>query len=319
MLKKFKYQLLFLILILLILGISLKSSYFLLILNVIGLNTLIVIGINLLVGYAGQISLGHAAFYGIGAYSSAILTTMYNVNPWLALVLAALITALVAFLIGKPSLKLKGHYLVMATLGFNIIITVILVQWEDFTGGPSGIPGIPYLNIGSFSFDSDKKLFFLIWLFVIFALILAYNLVNSRVGRALKALHGSEIAAESLGIDVASYKVKIFVLSAILASIAGSLYAHYVTFISPKSFDIMFSIKIVIMSIFGGISTIFGALIGSATLTILGELLTVVEDYSTIVLGLILVLTLMFLPEGIVGYFKQLKIKKQLQNLGFRD
>ncbi len=307
MLKKFKYQILLLSILLLILGFFLKSSYSLLILNVIGLNTLIVIGINLLVGYAGQISLGHAAFYGIGAYSSAILTTMYNVNPWLAILIAAIITAIVAFLIGKPSLKLKGHYLVMATLGFNIIISVILVQWEDFTGGPSGIPGIPYLEIGGFSFDSDKKIFFLIWFFVIIALILAYNLVNSRVGRALKSLHSSEIAAESLGIDVPMYKVKIFVLSAVLASIAGSLYAHYVTFISPKSFDIIFSIKIVIMSIFGGMSTIFGALIGSASLTLLGELLTVVEDYSTIVLGLILVLTLMFLPEGIVGFFKKLK------------
>ncbi len=308
MLTKFKnnffLQILFLVLILIILGSFINSSYLILILNIIGLNTLIVIGINLLVGYAGQISLGHAAFYGIGAYSSAILTTTYNYNPWLAIIIAAVITALIAFLIGKPSLKLKGHYLVMATLGFNIIVSITLVQWEEFTGGPSGIPGIPYLEIGSFSFDSDKKIFFLIWFFAVMSLIIAYNLVNSRVGRALKALHSSEVAASSLGVNVSQYKVKIFVLSAVMASVAGSLYAHYVTFISPKSFDIIFSIKIVIMSIFGGISTIWGALIGSATLTILGELLTYVEDYSTIALGLILVITLMFIPEGVVGYLK---------------
>ena len=303
--KSFYLKIAIFAILIIIVGSFLNSSYFFLVLNVIGLNTLIVIGINLLIGFAGQISLGHAAFYGIGAYSSAILTTMYNVNPWFAMVLAAIITGIVAYLIGKPSLKLKGHYLVMATLGFNIIITVILVQWEEVTGGPSGVPGIPYLQIGSFSFDSDKKIFFLIWLFVIISLILAFNLVNSRVGRALRAVHGSEIAASSLGINLSEFKVKVFVLSAIFASIAGSLYAHYVTFISPKTFDIMFSIKLIIMSIFGGISTIWGALIGSATLTILGEILTYVKDYSAIALGIILVVTLMFFPEGAVGYFKR--------------
>ncbi len=290
---------------LVILGLVLKSSYFLLVLNIIGINTLIVIGINLLIGYAGQISLGHAAFYGIGAYSSAILTTAYGYNPWLAMLLAAFVTGIVAFLIGKPSLKLKGHYLVMATLGFNIIVSIMLVQWEEFTGGPSGIPGIPYLEIGNFSFDSDRKIFFLIWGFVISALILARNLVHSRVGRALRAIHTSETAASSLGVDASGYKVKVFVLSAVFASIAGSIYAHYVTFISPKTFDIIFSIKIIIMSIFGGISTIWGALIGSVTLTVLGELLTYAQDYSPIVFGLILVLTLMFIPEGVVTWCRK--------------
>jgi len=273
--------------------------------NIIGLNAIIVIGINLLVGYAGQISLGHAAFYGIGAYSSTILTTTYSFNPWLALILAAIITAVSAFIIGKPSLKLKGHYLVMATLGFNMIVSIILVQWEEFTGGPSGIPGIPYLKIGDFVFNSDKKFFILILIFLILSLITAHNLVNSRVGRGIRSLHSSEIAAASLGIDVSEYKIKIFVLSAVLASISGSLYAHYFTFISPKSFDIIFSIKIIIMSIFGGISTIWGALIGSAVLTILGEVLTIIEDFSTITLGLILIFTLMFIPEGVVGYIKK--------------
>ncbi len=303
--KQFSYTIIALLITLLLLGIFLKSSYLILVLNIVGINTLIVIGINLLIGYAGQISLGHAAFYGIGAYSSAILTATYNVNPWLAMIIAAVITGIVAFLIGRPSLKLKGHYLVMATLGFNIIVSIILVQWEDFTGGPSGIPGIPYLEVGNFAFDSDKKFFFLIWAFVIIALILANNLVNSRVGRALRAIHSSEIAASSLGVNAAEYKVKIFVLSAVFASFAGSLYAHYFTFISPNTFDIMFSIKLIIMSIFGGISTIWGALVGSLTLTVLGEVLTYVKDYSTIALGLILVVTLMFIPEGVIAWSRK--------------
>ena len=287
------------------LSILIKSSYFLLILNLIALNTIIVIGLNLLIGYAGQISLGHAAFFGIGAYSSAILTTFYNVNPWLAMLLAIIITGIIAYLIGIPTLKLKGHYLVMATLGLNIIFTIVIIQWEDFTGGPDGIAGVPYLQIGNFAFDSDKKILILTWFFALISLIVAYNLVHSRVGRALRAIHNSEIAASCLGIDVSKYKVKIFVLSAILASIAGSLYAHYITFISPETFGLMYSIKLIIMSIFGGMSTIWGALIGSGVLTIISELLNLVKDYSIIVLGLILVIMLMFLPEGIVGYFNE--------------
>ena len=309
--KKFYITLLIIAVVVLLLSTLIKSSYFLLILNLIALNTIIVIGLNLLIGFAGQISLGHAAFYGIGAYSSAILTTFYNVNPWIAMLLAVFITGIIAYIIGIPTLKLKGHYLVMATLGLNIIFSIIIVQWEVFTGGPDGIAEIPYLQIGSFSFDSDKKILYLCWFFALLSLIVAYNLVHSRVGRALMALHNSEIAASCLGINVSKYKVKVFVLSAMLASIAGSLYAHYVTFISPETFGIMFSIKLIIMSIFGGMSTIWGALVGSGCLTIISELLNFVKDYSTIVLGLILVLVLMFIPQGVVGYITQLKINNE--------
>ena len=303
--KVFYFTILGVSLLILFLSIFVKSSYFLLILNLIALNTIIVSGLNLLIGFAGQISLGHAAFFGIGAYSSAILTTMYNVNPWLAILLAIFITGIIAYIIGIPTLKLKGHYLVMATLGLNMIFSIILVQWEDFTGGPDGISGIPYLQIGSFTFDSDKKILYLIWFLALVSLIISFNIVNSRVGRALKALHSSEVAANCLGINVSSYKVKIFVLSAIFASVAGSLYAHYVIFISPETFNIMYSIKLIIMSIFGGISTIWGALVGSAILTLISELLNVVKDYSTVVMGALLVFILMFIPQGIIGYLKE--------------
>jgi len=227
------------------------------------------------------------------------------------MLLAIIITGIIAYIIGIPTLKLKGHYLVMATLGLNIIFTIIIIQWEDFTGGPDGIAGIPYLQIGSFAFDSDKKILYLTWFFALISLIVSYNLVHSRVGRALRAIHNSEIAASCLGINVSRYKVKIFVLSAIFASISGSLYAHYITFISPETFGIMYSIKLIIMSIFGGMSTIWGALIGSSALTIISELLNFVKDYSTVVLGLILVIVLMFIPEGIVGYLNSVKMKNE--------
>lgn len=307
--KTFYLTLLGVAFLILFLSFFIKSSYFLLILNLIALNTIIVTGLNLLIGFAGQISLGHAAFFGIGAYSSAILTTVYNVNPWLAILLAIFITGIIAYIIGIPTLKLKGHYLVMATLGLNMIFSIILIQWENFTGGPDGISGIPYLQIGSFSFDTDKKILYLVWFLALLSLIISYNIVNSRVGRALKALHSSEIAANCLGINVSKYKVKIFVLSAIFASVAGSMYAHYVTFISPETFNIMYSIKLIIMSIFGGISTIWGALVGSAILTLISELLNVVKDYSTIIMGALLVFILMFVPQGIIGY-----LREKLQN-----
>jgi branched-chain amino acid transport system permease protein len=277
-----------------------ESTYFLLILNMVGLNTIVVLGLNLLIGYAGQISLGHGAFYGLGAYFSGGLTATYGVSPWISMVLAMVCTGLVAWVIGIPTLKLKGHYLVMATLGFNIIVSILLVEWDSITGGPNGLPGIPYLAIGDFVFDSDRRLYYLIWAFTFGAIILSMNLVYSRVGRALRAIHGSETAANTFGIDVRKYKVKIFILSAVFASVAGSLYAHYITFISPKSFDFLYSIQVVVMVIVGGMGSIWGSIFGSIALTLLSEALAVVGKYNIIAFGLVLVLVLLFVPEGLV-------------------
>jgi branched-chain amino acid transport system permease protein len=277
-----------------------SNPYYLNVVNIIGLNTIIVVGLNLLVGYAGQISLGHAAFFGLGAYVSGILSVTYDVSPWLALLIALMSTGLLATLIGIPTLKLHGHYLVMATLGFNLIVNIIMIQWDQVTGGPSGFPGIPNLAIGSWLFDTDQKMFYLIWLFVFVAIVLALNLVDSRVGRGLRALHGSEIAAGSLGVKTDTYKVKVFVLSALYASLAGSLYAHYLTFVSPKTFDIFFSVELVTMVIVGGMGSIWGALFGTILLTSLPTLLHVFDEYKDVCYGLILVCILIFVPQGLI-------------------
>ena len=215
----------------------LENKYHFIVLNVIGLNTIVVVGLNLLIGFTGQISLGHAAFYGLGSYFSGILTVNYGFPLWPAMLVGMLATGIVAYLIGYPSLKLRGHYLVMATLGFGIIINILMGELEQFTGGHDGLMGIPPLAIGGLIFDNDMNNFYLIWSFVLFSMLAARNLLNSRVGRALRAIHGSEIAANSLGVNTADYKVKIFVLSAMFASVSGSLYAHYITFISPSSYD----------------------------------------------------------------------------------
>ncbi|MBF0525981.1 MAG: branched-chain amino acid ABC transporter ATP-binding protein/permease, partial [Deltaproteobacteria bacterium] len=284
---------------------SVSNPYYLNVANIIGLNSIVVAGLNLLIGYAGQISLGHAAFYGLGAYFSGILTVTYQVNPIPAMLLAMLATGLIALLIGIPTLKLHGHYLVMATVGFNLIVNIIILQWDSVTGGPSGFPGIPNLKIGALVFDTDQKMYYLIWGLSFLIIILSLNLVRSRVGRGLRALHGSEPAASSLGVQTARYKVKVFVISTMFASLAGSLYAYYLTFISPKTFDIFFSIELVTMVIAGGIGNVWGALLGTVFFTTLPSVLDVFDEYKDIFYGLILVAILIFLPQGVLVGIKE--------------
>jgi branched-chain amino acid transport system permease protein len=296
----------------------LSNPYYLNVANIIGINTIIVVGLTLLIGYAGQVSLGHAAFYGIGAYTSAILTVTYGFNPWLALVLAALVTGSIAFIIGTPTLKLHGHYLVMATLGFNLIANIIIVQCDSVTGGPSGFPGVPPLAIGSWVFDSDIKMYCLIWSMAFIGIVLGLNLSMSRVGRGLRALHSGESAANCMGVPASKYKVKMFVLSAVFASVAGSLYAHYLSFVSPKTFDIFFSVELVTMVIVGGMGSIWGGLFGSAFLTSLPHLLSSLDEYKDIFYGFILVVILIFTPEGFIPGILQ-KLDFYLKEKGQRN
>jgi len=292
-----------------------KNKYYFIVMNIVGLNTIVVAGLNLLIGFAGQISLGHAAFYGMGAYLSAVLTTTYHFPPWPTVAIAMLATGGVAYFVGYPSLKLRGHYLVMATLGFSIIINILMVELDKITGGPSGFPGISPLSIGKLFFDNDYKNFYLIWTFAFFSILVSLNLVSSRVGRALKAIHGSEVAANTFGIDTDKYKTKVFVLSAIFASLAGSLYAHYMTFISPRSFDFYYSIQVVTMVIVGGMGSVWGAFIGAWLLTVLAEILHVAEKYNIIVYGTILTLVLVFFPEGFLAGLRTLYQRRKMKAL----
>jgi branched-chain amino acid transport system permease protein len=283
------------------LPLVIRNPYYLNVINLIGLNTIIVVGLNLLIGYAGQISLGHAAFFGLGAYISGVLTGSYGFPPWPTMLLATGVTGLVAFMIGIPTLRLSGNYLVMATLGFNIIVNVVINQWDAMTGGPSGFSGIPPLSIGDFVLATDERCYYLVWLVAFSSIVMALNLVDSRVGRALRALHGSDVAAGSLGVHTERYKVKIFVFSAVLASLAGSLYAHYLSFVSPKTFNIFFSVELVTMVMIGGMGSIWGSLFGAAFLTPLPHMLHFFEEYKDMFYGLILVFLLVFLPEGLVA------------------
>ena len=303
--KKWKQLILFSAAVLLIPRI-LPSDYYFLILNIIALNAIVVLGLNLLIGFAGQISLGHAAFYGLGAYISAILSATYGVPLLVSIPLAVVCTGLIAFLVGIPTLKLEGHYLVMATLGFNIIISIILIQWDTVTGGPSGLAGIPHIKVFSVVINSDKKFYYLVWACLGAFFLLSLNLVDSRVGRALRAVGEDPISASALGIPVERYKVLIFVVSAVYAAAAGSLYAHYVTFISPKTFDFFYSIEVVTMVVIGGIGSLWSGLAGAVILTILPEVLDIVKEYNVLVYGAVLMVVLVFFPEGLLPGLKGL-------------
>jgi len=282
--------------------------------NLIAINAIVVLGLNLFIGYTGQISLGHAAFFALGAYGSAIATATYEISPWLAMVLVALLVALISLLIAIPILRLSGHYLAMATLGLNFVVYTILLQWDEVTGGPSGFSGIPYLSFGSFQFDDEVRLHYLLWGFVLISLLLCLNLVRSGVGRGLSALAGDEVAAEALGVNTRNAKIKVFVLSAVLASIAGSLFAHCYSFVSPDSFGIFTSADMVIMVVIGGMGSIWGSLFGAALITMLPEWMDMFETYKDFVHGGILVLVLMFLPQGLItGLIDIIKIKLALR------
>ncbi len=267
-----------------------------------GIYCLITVGLSLLMGYAGQISLGHAAFYGIGAYVSGILTTKFGLNPWICMLCGAAAAAVVAVAVGAPSLKLRGHYLAMATLAFGIIVNIVFREEVALTGGPDGMVSIPRLSLAGIVFSSTEHYYYFVWALVLAAFLFTSRLIQSPAGRALRAIHASEPAAGAMGINIAHYKILVFVYSAVLASLAGSLYAHYMNFINPSSFDLFFSIKLIIMIALGGMHSIWGALVGTVIIAFLSlEWLHYFEDFEIMVYGMVLLLVTIFLPDGVVG------------------
>jgi len=279
----------------------LKGSYLLTVMVFVGINTMLAVALNLLLGYAGQISLGHAAFFGMGAYISGIITSRFSVDPFLIMLLAALMAGALAFVIGFPILKLKGHYLAMATLGFGIIMYIIFNETVAYTGGPSGLPGIPNLRIGPLIFDNDFSNYYLVWFFTLAVMLLSINLVQSRIGRALRAIHDSEVAARVMGVNARILKVQIFSLSAVISAFAGSLYAHVMTFVAPASFGFNFSVELLTMIVVGGLGSIYGSFLGAAILTVMPEFLRVFQDMDIVVYGLMLILMTMYMPGGLIS------------------
>lgn len=271
-----------------------------------------VVGLNLLVGFAGQISLGHAGFFGLGAYFSGVMTGSYGWSSIPALLLGGVLVGIIAWIIGRPILRLKGHYLSMATLAVGFIIAIAINNERELTGGPDGMP-VPPLDLfgwelspfGLYSFFGLEVDGFVAWylfasLILLLAVWLAQNLIDSPIGRALRSVHGSEVAARVVGVDTAKYKSLVFVISAVYASIMGSLYAHFQGFITPAVASFQFSIVLITMVVLGGMGSTMGVILGAVVLTLLPQVLADFQELEMVMFGLILMLTMIFMPKGLL-------------------
>lgn len=288
------------------LPVFVNNKYYLNVLVFAGIYAIVTIGLSMLMGFAGQISLGHAGFIAIGGYTSAILTKFHNWHPLLAMLAGVLLTVIAALIVGLPSLRLRGHYLAMATLGFGEIIYISSGAAIGLTRGPSGFSGVPNITFVGFVFKSELSKYYLTWGIALAILIISMNIIHSRVGRALKSIHGDEIAANAMGVNVSFYKIQVFVYSAVLASIAGSLYVHHMHFVSPTGFNLNKSILLLIMIMSGGIGSLWGAVLGAVIFTLLPQFLGVFDDYDILMYGIILLGMMMFLPHGITGLTTQI-------------
>ena len=286
------------------------DRYHLSILILAGLHAIMSTGFNLLVGYTGQLSFGHNAFVGLGAYSSAVLTTRLGWSPLLALLAGLSLSWVVALLVGVPTLRLRGHYLAMATAGIGVIGYVLFSELETITRGFIGIGNIPALSVGPWSVHSDRGYYYIICLLTFAGLWVCQRLVSSRVGRALAAVRDDEHAARASGIDPARYKLRVFVLSALYASLAGSLYAHWVAYISPEPFGLDLAILLIVILFVGGIGTLWGPPVGALVVTVLAEVLRVSKGFNQLIFGVLLVVILVFAPRGLVGLGRAFRMRR---------
>jgi branched-chain amino acid transport system permease protein len=277
------------------------SPYVMRILILSGIYIILALSLNILTGFTGQVSLGHAAFYGIGAYTSALLSIRFDL-PFIATAAAGgVVAALFGFLLGLPTLRLNGTYLSIVTLGFCEIIRLIGLNWMSLTRGPMGLTGIPQPRIFGWVVNKDIEYFYLILLLVGITALTINNVIKSRTGRALISIREDELAAEAMGINVLKYKVIAFTTAAFFAGLAGSFYAHYASFIDPQSFTFDESIQILSMVILGGMGSNLGSAIGAITLVSIPEMLRSLQEYRMLIYGAVLVVMMLVRPQGLIG------------------
>jgi len=275
------------------------SAYYYRIAALVFVYALAALGLNLLMGFAGQVSLGHAGFMGIGAYAVAIGPAQFGVPSWLAVFVGAALSGVVAFVVGRPILRLKGHYLAVATLGFGLLVAIVFTNETRWTGGPDGMTVARLMLFGR-TLSSAQSWYWIAAIAFVAAATLALNLVDSPTGRALRAIHDSEIAARVLGVDVAQKKLAIFVISALYASVAGSFLALLNGHVTPEVCGFLRSIELVAMVVLGGTGSVLGSLVGSAVLVVVPQALTAVHEYETMVLGLVIMGFMILLRHGAV-------------------
>jgi branched-chain amino acid transport system permease protein len=285
------------------------STFYLRIATLTFIFALAVLGLNLLMGFAGQVSLGHAGFFGVGAYAVAIGPTHLGVPSWAALLAGAVTAALIAFIVGRPILRLKGHYLAVATLGMGLLIGMVFTNEARWTGGPDGMPVVRLVLFG-WTVRGTQTWYWISGVTLALGALLAVNLIGSPTGRAFRAIHDSEVAATVLGVDVARYKLIVFVLSAVYAAVAGAYLALFDGLVTPATAGFLRSIEFVTMAVLGGLGSVLGSVVGAAVLTVLPQMLTVFHDYETIALGAIMIAFMIFLRSGVVPSLAALIVRR---------
>ena len=277
------------------------SRYYLNLLDQSMIFTIAVLGLYFVLGMAGQLSLAQAAFFGLGAYVSAILNTRLGFPVWLDIPIAMIFAAVFGVILGVPSLKLSGHYLAMTTIGFGIIVDLLFFNWRPVTGGADGIPGIQPTTLGGVSLAHPGLFFYVVFVFLALAVFVAVRVSRSRLGRALRAIRENELAAEAVGVDSTRYKVAAFTLSAAYGGLAGALWTHFALFVAPETFSFDVSVTMLAMLVIGGSTTVVGSVIGAFLLTLLPEFLRFLHNSYFAVYGAAIIVMMVFMPDGIAG------------------
>ncbi len=282
------------------------TEYLLRVGNVVLVYAMLTLGLNFTVGWTGQISLAQAAFWGIGAYTTAILTAKFPVcNPWLAMLAAAIAAGMTGVLLGLPTLKIKGHYLALATIGFGEVMQLVFNNWEPVTGGADGIAGIPPLSVAGYSLSTEYRMYYALLIALSLLVLIGIRLHRSTFGRAFVAVRDDELAADVIGVSTTTTKTLAFALSATYAGVAGSFYAHLFRYISPDIFGFEQSLLMLSMLIIGGLGSIAGSLLGALIGIALPEALRVFGVYSTAIYTLLVVLVIIFVPGGAIGFVRR--------------
>jgi branched-chain amino acid transport system permease protein len=307
-----KVLIIILLLFFIALPLVVRADYPLHLLIMVGIWSIAASGLNLILGYTGQAPFGHAAFFGIGAYASALLMIKFGLSFWLALPLACVAAAFFGLLIGLPALRTRGSYFAIATLCFNIIVTIIIEHWEDLTQGGTGISGIPKPApldlpfLGKVTFATVSAQYYLVLFFLFLTLLVISRIVHSPVGLTYQAIRGGEPLADSLGINTKRNKLASFVTSAFFAGLAGALYASYQGFISPETSSYHIGFDLLIYLLVGGVATLSGPILGAFIMTLLPEFLQSIIEYRIIIYGGFLILVVIFIPRGLVGLWQSL-------------
>lgn len=321
MIKKYSKSLIFLLIVILVplimelAGMPIASSKMTLI-QMACMYSIVAIGYNILLGFGGQISLGHAAFMGLGAYITGKLMITFNMNFIFAILIAAALNGILGFLLGLPALRLEGQYLAIATLGFGVAMLKVFEELAVLTGGHSGLTGIPAAKLFGFAFKSKLAKYYLVLFFLVAAIIAAKNILSTKTGRALTAIRDSEIAASSMGVNIAKYKTTAFIISAIYASIAGSMIAVVDRQVFANMFGIATSLNFLSMIVIGGMASIPGSIAGAFFITLIPEYLKAIPitNASYILTGVLLIIAVMFFPRGLVQIYEKIKSKLFAKN-----